>query len=102
MVTLPSNPKLHRFNSFIETLKQGGALLPDTPQNMLEVVGILKSYGIVLAAYSQNLVYIADHQFLVLFPFFKYFNGEVTTAKLLRGMAAAGWMHFWIRRSLKN
>jgi CO2 hydration protein len=88
MVTLPSTPKLHRFNRFIETLKQGGALLPDQPQNVLEVVGILKSYGIVLDAYSKNLVYIADHQFLELFPFFKYFNGEITTAKLLRH-----WFH---------
>jgi hypothetical protein len=53
----------------------------------MEVVGILKSYGIVLDAYSRNLNYIAEHQFLVFFPFFKYFNGEVSLGKLLR--------HWW-------
>jgi len=62
-------------------------LLPDTPDNVLEVVGILKSYGVVLDGYWRNLTYIADHQFLVLFPFFKYFNGEITLNKLLR--------HWW-------
>jgi CO2 hydration protein len=51
------------------------------------VVGIIKSYGVVLDAYSKNLIYIADHQFLVLFPFFKYFNGKVTLPQLLR--------HWW-------
>jgi CO2 hydration protein len=37
-----------------------------------------------LDAYSINLNYIAENQFLVLFPFFKYFNGEVTFSKLLK------------------
>jgi CO2 hydration protein len=55
--------------------------------NLLEVVGVLKSYGVVIGAYQRNLTYIADHQFLVLFPFFKYFNGEVTFKKLLK--------HWW-------
>lgn len=79
--------KSHPLSEYIDKLKSGKALLKDTPQNVLEVVGILKSYGIVLDAYSNNLIYIADHQFLVLFPFFKYFNGEVTLNKLLK--------HWW-------
>lgn len=73
--------------AFIERLQAGGALLPEHPDNVLEVVGVLKSYGIVLDAYSRNLCYIADHQFLVLFPFFKYMNGEITPAKLVQ--------HWW-------
>ena len=63
------------------------ALLPDTETNLLEVVGILKSYGVVLDAYAINLKYIADYQFLLLFPFFKYFNGDITFKKLLK--------HWW-------
>jgi CO2 hydration protein len=62
-------------------------LLKDTPQNLIEVVGILKSYGVVLDAYSKNLIYIAENQFLVFFPFFKYFNGQVSWQKLLQ--------HWW-------
>ncbi len=83
--TLP--PSKHPLAGFIDRLREGKALLPDSPNNVLEVVGILKSYGIVLDAYSQNLCYIAEHQFLVLFPFFKYFNGAISAAKLLR--------HWW-------
>lgn len=77
----------HPLEPFIKKLLRAEALLPDSETNVLEVVGILKSYGVVLDAYSKNLIYIADHQFLVLFPFFKYFNGQVTLPKLLR--------HWW-------
>lgn len=74
----------HPLADYVNRLESGDALLSDYPENVVEVVGILKSYGIVLDAYSKNLIYIADHQFLVLFPFFKYFNGEVTFQKLLQ------------------
>lgn len=74
----------HPLSEYIERLENGQALLEDTAENLIEVVGILKSYGVVLDEYSRNLIYIADHQFLELFPFFKYFNGEVTLKKLLR------------------
>lgn len=79
---LPS-PTFH-LPDYVDRLMAGEALLVDSPQNVLEVVGILDSYGQVLDAYAKNLIYIADHQFLVFFPFFKYFNGEVSPAKLLR------------------
>ncbi|MDJ0556784.1 MAG: CO2 hydration protein [Microcoleaceae cyanobacterium MO_207.B10] len=74
----------HPLSAYINRLKSGQALLIDTPENVLEVVGILKSYGIVLDAYSKNLIYIAEHQFLELFPFFKYFNGKISLGKLLK------------------
>ena len=73
---------------YIQRLQLGEALLKDTPENVLEVVGILKSYGVVLDAYSRNLIYIAENQFFVFFPFFKYFNGKVSFQKLL-----AHWNH---------
>ncbi len=77
----------HPLTEIIQRLQAGGALLPDSPENVIEVVGILKSYGIVLDAYWRNLTYISEHQFLELFPFFKYFNGEVSFNKLLK--------HWW-------
>ncbi|BAU40702.1 CO2 hydration protein [Leptolyngbya sp. O-77] len=86
MLTAPS-PTAHPLSYIVDRIESGGALLPDTPENVVEVVGILKSYGVVLDAYWRNLIYISEHQFLVLFPFFKYFNGEITLAKLLR--------HWW-------
>ena len=69
---------------YINRLEKGEALLNDSPQNLVEVVGILKSYGVVLDAYSINLCYIADTQFLKLFPFFKYFNGKVNPNTLTK------------------
>ncbi|MGK7921723.1 MAG: CO2 hydration protein [Trichodesmium sp.] len=76
--------KSHPLSTYINRLKSGQALLKDTPENVLEVVGILKSYGIVLDAYSKNLNYIAEYQFLEMFPFFKYFNGKISPGKLLK------------------
>ena len=87
MVLSKKKPRNHPLEDYIQKLIAGEGLLPDSPENVIEVVGILKSYGIVLDAYSRNLNYIAEHQFLVFFPFFKYFNGEVSLGKLLR--------HWW-------
>ncbi len=81
------SPSLHPLADILYRLETGGALLPDSPENVMEVVGILKSYGVVLDAYWKNLLYISDNQFLVLFPFFKYFNGELSVGKLLK--------HWW-------
>ncbi|BAU11033.1 CO2 hydration protein [Leptolyngbya sp. NIES-3755] len=77
----------HPLAEIVDRIESGGALLPESPTNLIEVVGVLKSYGIVLDAYSRNLKFIANHQFLVLFPFFKYFDGEITFKKLLK--------HWW-------
>ncbi len=87
MVNIKKKPVNNPLAEYIERLQKGEALLPDSPENVLEVVGILKSYGVVLDAYSKNLIYIAEHQFLMFFPFFKYFNGEFSFQKLLR--------HWW-------
>lgn len=87
MVTTPIQASKHPLAEYVHRLESGKSLLKDTPENLIEVVGILKSYGVVLDAYSKNLNYIAEHQFLVLFPFFKYFDGKVTLSKLLR--------HWW-------
>ncbi|MEM9005558.1 MAG: CO2 hydration protein [Cyanobacteria bacterium P01_F01_bin.86] len=83
----PTAPQSHPLQPYIDRLLRAEALLPDNKTNLLEVVGILKSYGVVLDAYAKNLTYIADEQFLLLFPFFKYFNGEFSVGKLLR--------HWW-------
>lgn len=80
-------PSTHPLGAYVDRLERGEAVLRDSSENVLEVVGILKSYGVVLDAYSRNLIYIAQDQYLVLFPFFKYFNGRVTGAQLLK--------HWW-------
>ena len=80
---MPSEPRLP-LADIIDHLLNGDALLKHTPTHVMEVVGILDSYGVVLDAYSKNLIYIAENTFLDLFPFFKYFNGDVSFGKLSR------------------
>jgi CO2 hydration protein len=87
MVTIKKKAQNNPLAEYIKRLQTGGALLSDSPENVLEVVGILKSYGVVLDAYSKNLNYIAEEQFLVFFQFYKYFNGKVSFQQLLR--------HWW-------
>lgn len=90
MVSTQLDTSKHPLAEYIYRLERGEELLIDSPENVTEVVGILKSYGVVLDAYSRNLIYISENQFLVLFPFFKYFNGEVSLKKLLQ--------HWWHNR----
>ncbi|MEM6449531.1 MAG: CO2 hydration protein [Cyanobacteria bacterium P01_D01_bin.105] len=87
MTTTPTATKttpIYASSEYIDRLVNGGTLLPNTPDNLKEVVGVLHTYGVVLDAYSKNLIYIADHQFLVLMPIFKYFNGEITPQKIIK------------------
>ncbi len=87
MVISPTKPtKSQVIEEYTQRLESGQALLQDTPQNLVEVIGVLKSYGVVLDAYSVNLCYIANTQFLRLFPFFKYFNGEINPEKFFRNI----------------
>jgi CO2 hydration protein len=62
----------------------GETLLTDTPDHVLEVVGVLESYGEVLDAYSINLIYQAEEQFLNPFPIFKFLDGDLNPAKIWR------------------
>ena len=69
---------------YVSRLLSGGTLLPNTPDNLKEVIGVLKAYGVVLDAYAINLQYIANHQFLNLIPIFKYFDGQITPKKVAK------------------
>ncbi|MCP9849266.1 CO2 hydration protein [Cyanobium sp. Morenito 9A2] len=65
-------------------LLAGATLLAETADHLIEVVDVLKSYGEVLDAYSTNLIFQAEQQFLLPFPLFKYLDGERSPAKIWR------------------
>ena len=67
-----------------QRLLSGETLLRETPDHLIEVVDVLKSYGEVLDAYSINLIYQAEHQFLNPLPIFKYLDGDLSPAKIWR------------------
>ena len=65
-------------------LLAGETLLAEGANHLLEVVGVLESYGEVLDAYSINLIYQAEQQFLNPFPVFKFLDGDLSPAKIWR------------------
>ncbi len=66
------------------SLLAGHTLLANTAEHLIEVVDVLKSYGEVLDAYSKNLIFQAEQQFLLPFPLFKYLDGDKSVAKIWR------------------
>ena len=48
-------------------------MLPDTPENLKQIIGIYKAYAVPMDFYWRDLLYIAEHVFLNPLPFFKYF-----------------------------
>jgi CO2 hydration protein len=67
-----------------ERLLQGQTLLDQSDDHLLEVVGVLESYGVVLDAYSINLIFQAERQFLNPFPVFRFFDGDLNLGKWWR------------------
>ena len=67
-----------------QQLLSGQTLLSESADHLIEVVDVLESYGQVLDAYSKNLIFQAEQQFLLPFPLFKYLDGDKTVAKIWR------------------
>ncbi|NJL83948.1 MAG: CO2 hydration protein [Chloroflexaceae bacterium] len=66
-------PSTHEFAEVIHRLESGGSMLPDTPENLRQIIGIYKAYAVPMDFYWRNLLYIAERVFLNPIPFFKYF-----------------------------
>jgi CO2 hydration protein len=69
--TIP--PSTHEFADIIYRLEAGGSMLPDTPENLMQIIGIYKAYAVPMDFYWRDLLYIAERVFLEPLPFFKYF-----------------------------
>ena len=63
----------HEFADIIHRLEAGGSMLPDTPENLMQIIGIYKAYAVPMDFYWRDLLYIAERVFLEPLPFFKYF-----------------------------
>jgi len=66
-------PSQHPFADIVHRLEAGGSMLPDTPENLMQIIGIYKAYAVPMDFYWRDLLYIAERVFLNPFPFFKYF-----------------------------
>ncbi|MCX5953389.1 MAG: CO2 hydration protein [Cyanobacteria bacterium] len=67
-----------------QQLLTGSTLLSESEENLIEVVDVLHSYGEVLDAYSRNLIYQAEAQFLNPFPIFRFLDGDLSFGKIWR------------------
>lgn len=67
------SPSNHEFAEIIHRLEAGGSMLPDTPENLMQIIGIYKAYAVPMDFYWRDLLYIAERVFLNPLPFFKYF-----------------------------
>jgi CO2 hydration protein len=66
-------PSQHEYADVIHRLEAGGAMLPDTPENLMQIIGLYKAYAVPMDFYWRDLLYIAERVFLNPLPFFKYF-----------------------------
>ena len=94
-------PSQHEFAEVIHRLEAGGSMLPDTPENLMQIIGIYKAYAVPMDFYWRDLLYIAEQVFLEPLPFFKYFlskeyltrhnhyAGENADLQVWRGKATA-------------
>jgi CO2 hydration protein len=94
-------PSTHQFAEVIHRLEAGGSMLPDTPENLMQIIGIYKAYGVPMDFYWRDLLYIAERVFLEPLPFFKYFlpqeyldlhnhyAGDDADLRIWRGVATA-------------
>ena len=76
-MTIATSPKLppstHEFAPVIHRLEAGGAMLPDTPENLMQIIGLYKAYAVPMDFYWRDLLYIAERVFINPLPAFKYF-----------------------------
>lgn len=94
-------PSHHKHAEIIYRLEAGGSMLPDTPENLMQIIGIYKAYAVPMDFYWRDLLYIAERVFLEPLPFFKYFlpkeylelhnhyAGEDADLRIWRGEATA-------------
>jgi CO2 hydration protein len=94
-------PSDHQYADIIHRLEAGGSMLPDTPENLMQIIGIYKAYAVPMDFYWRDLLYIAERVFLEPLPFFKYFlpqeyldlanhyAGDDADLKVWRGKASA-------------
>ncbi|WP_017658603.1 CO2 hydration protein [Baaleninema simplex] len=97
----PIPPSNHEFAEVIHRLEAGGSMLPDTPENLMQIIGIYKAYAVPMDFYWRDLLYIAERVFLNPLPAFKYFlpkeyldlhnhyAGDTADLQIWRGEATA-------------
>jgi CO2 hydration protein len=76
-------------------------MLPDTPENLMQIIGLYKAYAVPMDFYWRDLLYIGEQVFVDPLPFFKFiipqeyldlanhYAGEDADLRIWRGQATA-------------
>ena len=65
-------PSTHPLAEIVHRLEAGGTMLPDTPENLMQIIGLYKAYAVPMDFYWRDLLYIAEQVFLNPLPWSKY------------------------------
>jgi CO2 hydration protein len=76
LVTPKLPPSTHPFAEVVHRLEAGGSMLPDTPENLMQIIGLYKAYAVPMDFYWRDLLYIAEQVFVDPLPFFKFIIPE--------------------------
>jgi hypothetical protein len=60
----------HPYAEIIHRLEAGGSMLPDSEENLKQIIGIYKAYAVPMDFYWRDLLYIAEQVFLNPLPAF--------------------------------
>ncbi|MEN9246294.1 MAG: CO2 hydration protein, partial [Thermostichales cyanobacterium SRBZ-1_bins_19] len=69
-------PSTHPLADIVHRLEAGGAMLPDTPENLMQIIGLYKAYAVPMDFYWRDLLYIGEQVFVDPFAFFKFIIPE--------------------------
>jgi CO2 hydration protein len=65
-------PSRHPYADIVHRLEAGGGLIPDSPENIMRVIGMYKAYAVPMDFYWRDLLYLGERVFIDPLPFFKY------------------------------
>ena len=65
-------PSTHPLAEIVHRLEAGGTMLPGTPENLMQIIGLYKAYAVPMDFYWRDLLYIAEQVFLNPLPWSKY------------------------------
>ncbi|UIE37758.1 CO2 hydration protein [Leptodesmis sichuanensis] len=69
-------PSNHPLAEVIHRLEAGGSMVPDTPENLMKIIGMYKAYSVPMDFYWRDLLYLGERVFIDPLPFFKYLPTE--------------------------
>jgi CO2 hydration protein len=65
-------PSTHALSEIVHRLEAGETMLPDTADNLKQIIGLYKAYAVPMDFYWRDLLYIAEQVFLNPLPWSKF------------------------------